>query len=310
MKMASLHLVSTVAGLWMLGLSDVGLQAAEAAHETKDGVVARIGETEVGEQEIKAALDGLDERERATVAKDPALLNQVVRTMLIQRLVLKEATAANWDQKPDVAAQIERVRRSTITEGYLKSQAEKSSVAPSESELRQAYEGAKDSLFVPKQYQLAQIFIAAPQNGGKEVETKAKVKLDGITKSLSHAGTDFGSIARLNSDEPESASKGGEIGWLLEKQVQPEIRAKIASLQKGAIASPLRLPDGWHIVKVMDVKEGYTPPFEEVRDRLAEKVRTERVKAASQAYLSQLIQENPVVINEIALSKLATAPKP
>jgi len=309
MKAVSPYLVSMMAGLWALGLSD-GLMAADAAAKTGEGVVARIGDTEVGEQEIKAALDGLDERERAAVAKDPALLNQVVRSMLIQRLVLKQAADEKWEQKAEVAAQLERSRRSTITETYLRSQAEKNGGTPSEAELRQAYEGAKDSLFVPKQFQLAQIFIAVPQEGGKDVEAKAKVKLDGVTKSLARAGADFSSIARLNSDEPNSASKGGEIGWLLEKQIQPEIRTKMAALQKGATTVPLRLSDGWHIVKVMDVKEGYTPPFEEVRSTLAEKVRTERIKAASQAYLSQLLQENPVVINEIVLSKLAAPSKP
>lgn len=309
MKAVSPHFVLMMAGLWLLGFSD-GLMAAEAAVKTGEGVVARIGDTEVGEQEIRVALDGLDERERATVAKDPALLNQVVRSMLIQRIVLKQAANEKWVQKPEIAAQLERARRSTITESYLKSQAEKSGAAPSDAELRQAYESAKDSLFVPKQFQLAQIFIAIPQDGGKEAEAKAKAKLDGVTKSLSHTGADFSSIARLNSDEPNSASKGGEIGWLLEKQIQPEIRAKIATLKKDAATAPLRLADGWHIVKIVDVKEGYTPPFEEVRAAIAEKVRTERVKTATQAYLSQLIQENPVVINEIALSKLAADSKP
>ncbi|MFD0895617.1 peptidylprolyl isomerase [Luteolibacter ambystomatis] len=310
MKAVSPYLVSMMAGLWALGLSDAGLLAAETASKSGEGVVARIGDTEVGEQDIRAALDGLDERERATVAKDPALLNQVVRSMLIQRLVLKQAANEKWEQKPEIAAQLERSRRSTITESYLKSQAEKSGAVPSETELRQAYDGAKDSLFVPKQFQLAQIFIAIPQEGGEDAEAKAKAKLDSVIKSLSHAGSDFSSIARLNSDESNSASKGGEIGWLLEKQIQPEIRAKVATLKKGATTAPLRLLDGWHIVKVMEVKEGYTPPFEEVRAALAEKVRTERVKAATQAYLSQLIQENPVVINEIALSKLAADSKP
>ncbi|BCU75311.1 peptidylprolyl isomerase [Luteolibacter sp. LG18] len=297
-------------GLWALGLSPDGAAADTTAKATTGGVVARIGETEVGEDEVRATLEGLDERERATVAKDPALLNQVVRSMLIQRLVLKQASEEQWDKRPEVSAQVERSRRSTITEGYLRSLAEKSSATPSDSELRQSYEAAKDSLLVPKQYQLAQVFIAAPQDGGKDTEAKAKAKLDTVVKGLSRAGADFASIARLNSDEPDSAAKGGEIGWLLEKQVQPEIRAKVATLAKDATTAPIRLPDGWHIVKVLDVKDAYTPGFEEVRERLAEKIRTERTKAATQAYLAKLIQENPVVINEIALSKLAAPAKP
>jgi len=295
-------------GLLAAALSAGGLFRVNAAEASTP--IAKIGETEVGAEEIRLALGGLDERERAAVAKDPSLLNQVVRSMLVQRLVLKQAIAEKWDQKPDVAAQIERVRRSTITEAYLHNVAEKSGAVPSEADLRQAYGGAKDSLFVPKQFQLAQIFISVSAGAAKDVEAKAKVKVDSVTKSLASVSADFAAVARLNSDETATAAKGGEIGWLTEKQIQPEILAKVSGLSKGAVSSALRLPDGWHILKVLDVKDGYTPSFEEVRDRLEEKVHADRLRATTQAYLSKLLQENPVVINELALSKLVEATKP
>lgn len=303
---------SILAAAWSLAFLPPFATAAEKVVPAKSSgeVIARVGDLDVGVDEIRVVLDGLDERERETVAKDPALLNQVVRSMLIQRLVLKQAIAEKWDQKPEVEAQVERVKRSAVTESYLRANAEKSGANPTEDELKQAYEAAKESLFVPKQYQLAQIFISAPQSAGKESDAKAKVKLETVTKSLAHAGADFAAIARLNSDEPESSAKGGEIGWLLEKQIQPEIMARIGGLAKGATTPPLRLTGGWHIVKVLDFKEGYTPSFDDMRETFAQKIRTERVKASSQAYLSKLVQENPIVINELALSKLAAPSKP
>jgi phage regulator Rha-like protein len=58
------------------------------------------------------------------------------------------------------------------------------------------------------------------------------------------------------------------------------------------------------ILKVIDIKEAYTPAFEEIRTALAQQLRNEKTQANSQAYLAKLLQQTPVAINELALSKV------
>ena len=84
-------------------------------------VIARVGNLDVKLDEVKSALSKLDQREQDAIAKDPALLNQVVRLLLMQRLMLNEAITKKWDEKPQVKAAIERARESAITESYLQS---------------------------------------------------------------------------------------------------------------------------------------------------------------------------------------------
>jgi parvulin-like peptidyl-prolyl isomerase len=123
-------------------------------------------------------------------------------------------------------------------------------------------------------------------------------------KSLHQPAADFAAIAKGESEEPESAARGGEIGWLTESQIQPEVRSQVGSLTKNSVSEPIRLEDGWHILKVLDIKEGYTPTLEEIHSALAQQLRTEKTQANSQAYLAKLLQQTPVAINELALSKV------
>jgi parvulin-like peptidyl-prolyl isomerase len=220
---------------------------------------------------------------------------------------LKEALAKKWDQESAVAAQIQRARDNTIVETYLQSVSKPLDTYPTDAEVQSAYESRKTQLLVPKQFRLAQIFIALPKTADKTATEKAQGKLEAVKKSLRQSGADFAAIAKANSEEPESAARGGEIGWLAENQVQPEVRPQVTSLSKNATSEPIRLEDGWHILKVLEIKEAYTPTLDEIRSQLVQQLRNEKNQSNSQAYLAKLLQQSPVAINELALSKLLKA---
>ena len=266
-------------------------------------VIARVGDLDVKLDEVKSALSKLDPREQEAIAKDPALLNQVVRMLLVQRLMLNEATAKKWDEKPQVKAAIERARESAITESYLQSIAAPAAGYPSETELEIAYDQAKPSLAVGRQWKLAQIYVAAPEGAAKGDVEKAEAKLGEVKKALAEKGSDFAALAKKFSDEAASAEQGGEIGWMVEAQIQPEIREAATRLAAGAMSEPVRMKDGWHVLKCLEIKEPSTAPLEQVRTVLIERMRQERAKANSQAYMAALLEKNPVTINEITLAK-------
>lgn len=282
-------------------LAALSLNAAVAAQPDP---VAQIGATEVKVEDIRPYLDSLNAREQGALSRDPALLNQFVRSVIVQQLLLKEALAARWDQQPASEAQLERVRQNAIAEGYLQTVAKAPEGFPSEAELKAAYESNKASFLVPRQLQLAQIFIAAPKNADKSEIDKAQAKVEAVRGGLKQPNADFAALARVNSEEQQSAARNGEIGWLPESQIQPEVRAQVLALSKGAVSEPIRLGDGWHILKVLDIKEPYTPSLEDIKEPLAQQLRAARAKANSEAYIARLLQQNPVAINEIALSKL------
>jgi parvulin-like peptidyl-prolyl isomerase len=271
-------------------------------------VIARIGSIEIKSDELRGYIAALDPRDQVALAQNPALLSQSVRQLLAGKLVLQEALAKKWDQQPAIAAQIERVRQSTIVETYLQSVTKLPDGYPSDADLQSAYDANKTAFLQPRQFQLAQIFVAVAKDADKPTQDKARNKLDDIAKKLRQQGADFAAIAGTDSDDPASAKRGGEIGWVAEAQITPELRRSVIGLAKGAVADPLQLDDGWHIVKLLDTKAAYTRPLSEVRDQLADQLRRDRSTADRRAYLTKLLQDNPPAINELALGKIAGKP--
>ena len=268
------------------------------------GVVARVGDLEVNLDEIKSALGNLDVRELAAVSRDPALLNQVVRSLLVQRLLYREALAKKWDQSEQAVARLERLRQSAVTESYLESVSQPPDGWPADAEVQAAYEANQASWLVPRQYRLAQIYVALPEGGDQAAVTKAQGRIEVVKRKVDEKPGDFAVLAKAESDEKTSAAAGGEIGWLTEAQIQPDIREAALKLAVGQVSAPIKRAQGWHIIKCLEIKESFTPSLADLKASLVEKMREEKVKANSQAYLAQLLQENPVTINELAIGQI------
>lgn len=267
-----------------------------------DDVIARVAGTEIKADQVKPFLAGLSETDREALLKNPAALSQAVRTLILQQLLFKEALAAGWDKTPEVADQIERLKQGVVAESYLGSIAKIPDGYPTEQDVKSLYEARREDLKVPRQLQLAQIYVAVPPDADKAVQENAKARIDAAAKAAK-AG-DFAAAARESSDERESASRGGAVGWLAEGQIQTEIRTKVAALSKGSVTEPIRLADGWYVVKVVDTKDAHTATLEEVKGQLVRLLQTERARANREAYLAKLQQQNPIALDELALDQL------
>jgi len=261
-----------------------------------DPVVGSIGEIELHQSEVLAALGTMSTVDKEALARDPSTLNQLVRSLLVQRVVLKEALGKKWDEETSIQPLLKSTREAAISDSYLKAINRPPESYPSEGELKLAYENGRAALTVPRSFRLAQIFVAE--------EAGAEKKLKAVQQRLKEKPGSFAQVAREMSEEKESASRDGEIGWLREQQIQPEILAQLPKLNVNTMSAPVKLKDGWHILKVLDVREAFTPIFEQVRVQLAQRLRAEKARANMQSHVSELLHDHPVAVNEVALSKL------
>lgn len=270
-----------------------------------DKVIGSIGDIELHESELLSSLGTMGGMDKEALATDPAALDRLVRSMLVQRLVLQEALARKWDENQAIQPLLRSTREAAITDSYLKSLCRPPEGYPGEEELKAAYESAKAAFTVPRSYRLAQIYVAEPDPPEIAASERAQKRLDEVLKQFKESGASaFGRIAREWSEEKESASRDGEIGWLREDQIRPDILAQLPRLRLNEVSEPVHLKDGWHILKVLDAREPFTPIFDQVRVQLAQRLRAEKVRSSMQAYMSEMLQKHPVVINEVVLSKL------
>jgi len=282
----------TILALAVVALSHARVGAAE--------VVARVGDTKITSDEIAGSLQTLPEADRAALSKNPAMLSEYVRSVLVQRLVLQEARKKDWENQAVVLDRMERLREGIVAETFLASVAKPEAGFPSDEQLEAAYAANKDALRIPRQWNLAQIFVSRD----------ARKKLAEVQQKLAANGADFAELAQNYSDEPSSAAQGGKIGLLSENLLQPEIRTALITAKAGRVTNPIEMTDGWHIVKGLGIEEPSTPTLAQIRPQLTERLRAERTKVNAKEYVTKLLQDNPVVINELALSQtLESAPR-
>ncbi|NRN27794.1 peptidylprolyl isomerase [Photorhabdus heterorhabditis] len=101
-------------------------------------------------------------------------------------------------------------------------------------------------------------------------EAEAKVVLDELNK-----GVDFGKLAAKKSTDKFSAKNNGEIGWMDEDSL-PEEMKKANLKEKGQISSVIKVPNGFAIFHLDDVKPQITKPLSEVRSEIEKTVKQEK----------------------------------
>ncbi|WP_297527728.1 peptidylprolyl isomerase [Thiohalobacter sp.] len=65
-------------------------------------------------------------------------------------------------------------------------------------------------------------------------------------------GEDFATLARANSQDKLSASRGGDLDWVNPGELVPRFEDAMNRLQPGEISQPVETRFGWHLIQVLD----------------------------------------------------------
>jgi peptidyl-prolyl cis-trans isomerase D len=138
---------------------------------------------------------------------------------------------------------------------------------PSDDALHALYDEHADRYVTPEERRARHILVSLPPGAGKDEETKAREKAESLLARL-EKGESFEKLAKEASDDPGSASKGGDLGFFGRGLMAPEFEAAAFSLEKGARSGIVKTAFGFHIIEVTDIKPAHARPFDEVRDEL------------------------------------------
>ena len=272
-------------------------------------VVAQRGDVRLTSAELRDALSLLDPATRAQVTATPQSLANFARERLLNMAVLAEATAKQWDARPDILRRIAETRNAVITQTYLASLVPPDPAYPSEADVSTAYEGNKTRLTMPRQYHIAQIVLTVkPGATAREDEEVHKKALD-LRAQAFRPKADFADLARKNSQESQSAEKGGDVGWLRESDMIPVVREVVEGMIEGGISQPVRVPDGWHILKLFAMKPAGELSLADAKPQIVAALRQARVQRMVRTYLDDMLKTQPIQLNEIELTKEAGAGK-
>jgi peptidyl-prolyl cis-trans isomerase D len=161
-------------------------------------------------------------------------------------------------------------------------------VAP-DAELRRAYEAAKDQYRTPERVEVRHILLKTTEKSSEEIP-KIEARARELLKQIK-SGSDFAEVARKNSEDPGSAEKGGDLGWVARGQTVAAFESSAFSLKPGQLSDVIKTEYGFHILQVMKKEEARLKPFEEVRQQLEQERKKQMVYETMQRVADQARDE-------------------
>jgi peptidyl-prolyl cis-trans isomerase SurA len=117
-------------------------------------------------------------------------------------------------------------------------------------------------------------------------ENDARRRLADLRERIVTGGADFAELARQHSADG-TASRGGDLDWLLPGDTVPEFERVMNALKTGEISQPVKSPFGWHLIQVVERRAaGVTQDRRRLQARAALKER--KSDEAYQDWLRQL----------------------
>ena len=117
-------------------------------------------------------------------------------------------------------------------------------------------------------------------------EADARRRLSDLRERIVTGGADFAELARLHSADG-SASRGGDLGWVLPGDTVPDFERAMSALKPGEVSQPFKTPFGWHLLQVQERRAAaLTQDRRRMQARMALKER--KSDEAFQEWLRQL----------------------
>lgn len=168
--------------------------------------------------------------------------------------------------------------------------------APAEEVARAYYEQHKDLFVEPEQLKVSVIVLRVDPSSPKAAWTSAQAEADVIYRKL-QAGANFGDLARLHSGD-RSAARGGEMDYAHRGMLPEAVHSVVDKLVVGVVAEPVRLLEGYVLLRLDGRRKAEQRTFEQVRVRAGELWQRDEADARWKSLLAELRKATPVRVDE------------
>jgi len=207
--------------------------------------------------------------------------------MIDTRIMTRKGRAAGLVNDPAYLGpfnQFKKVRLINLHRGNLVKE-----MAPADAEVKAYYEENRERIMIRERRKLQIVVLKT-----KEDAEAVKEMLEAGTITMYQAAAEHSIL-------PGTKKTLGEIGWVTEGTGFPELDKLTFSLGPGEIGGPVETPNGWHLVKVLDMDEAVYANIEDQRTR--KMTRRMMIKERLNVYVVGLREETfPVKVYEDKLS--------
>ena len=170
-----------------------------------------------------------------------------------------------------------------------------------DAQIQNYYNSHLDQYRTPDRVHARHILLATGNKSDAE-KTAIKAKAEDLLKQL-RAGADFAALAQKNSDDPGSASKAGDLGWVVRGQMVKEFEDTTFALKPKEISNVITTQYGYHIIQVLEKEPARLKTLDEVKADISNTLRAQTVFDKMQSLEDQARAElvkNPQNAQQIA----------
>ena len=264
--------------------------SAEAA--TVNGQVIYVSDVD-----MEARMRGLV-KPGETLAPGSAEFDEVLEGLIEVKLLAVEAVDRRLDEEPEARHRLNTARDQILMNILLERIAEEKI---DEAALRKMYE-AQLQLLEPDLESEAHVrHILAPTRDAIE-KIAAELK----------TGVDFAVLAARRSTDAATRLDGGDLGYLTAGAVSPELARVIRDIPKGGVSRPFEDAQGWHVVKVEDVRKKRPPSIDELDEKIRRFLKEQEFEKILKELRAdaEIVKRNPERSSRLDAPAATAAPKP
>ncbi len=146
-------------------------------------------------------------------------------------------------------------------------------VSVADEAVRQFYDANQERFGVPEERRARHILIQAAPGAPEAERVEARSKAEALLAALRDDPARFEELARSESQDPGSATAGGDLGFFgLGAMVKP-FEDAVFALEEGAISDVVQTDFGFHIIQVTGINPSTIRSLDEARDEILAELR-------------------------------------
>jgi len=237
--------------------------------------------------------------------RDEARFRDFIHAIADRIALEQEAVVTGIADEPETRMRLRFQRFTTLANAFVEQKLKEAKMDDAtkipipEEEVKQYYEQHLDEFTPPVEVRISHILLSSEEEA-KEVLMKLK------------KGEKFADLAKKYSKDPTTKNKGGELeGWKTKRMPGYSLLVEaVLPLKVNQVSDIVKSPFGFHILKLLDRKEGKTAPYEEVKSKIQNRLQLDRQQKFVEALVKQVEEKNQVVINDASVKKMMESAAP
>lgn len=162
------------------------------------------------------------------------------------------------------------------------------------------YEKHKKEYLVPETRAVKHILLKVDPNLSAVEKAKKKAKVEDFFKLLKASPEKFAEYAKLYSEDPGSATDGGNLGDVSRGMMVKPFEDAVFSAQPNVLVGPIETEFGYHLIQVTAIKSAGQKTFDELKESLIVSVKQEQARALQETWLRRFETVKDSNLNAVA----------